>query len=294
MNRIFVGAVIAAWLLNDSTVFAQVDSTSPLGDCAKNSAGDHRVDPATIDEQGVRVHVVESSFQSAPTKIRLLTPREMPSGKRLPVLYLLPVEAGEERRYGDGLAEARRLSLADRYGVICVAPTFSQLPWYADHPTHSRLQQESYLLRVVIPAVDRSYPTVPDASGRRLVGFSKSGWGAFCLLLRHPETFGRAAAWDAPWSMGWPSKYGSQEIFGTAENFSRYRIFSLFEQRAPLLKNDKRLVLAGPGNFRADTEAAHNKLRALGIQHTYLNGPDRKHDWHSGWLADVCAALYAE
>ncbi len=178
--------------------------------------------------------------------------------------------------------------------MICVAPTFSQLPWYADHPTNSKLRQETYLLNVVVPAVERFYPTMEQPGGRLLIGFSKSGWGAFSLLLRHPDVFGRAAAWDSPWSMDWPSKYGSQEIFGTPENFAEYRIHSLFERRAPLLKETSRLVLAGHGNFRAETEAAHRKLDELGIQHRYLNGPDRKHDWHSGWVAEVCATLLAQ
>ena len=255
---------------------------------------DYRVGPAVVDEQGVRVHAVESDFQSGPTKIRVVTPREMPSGKRFPVLYLLPVQAGDERRYGDGLVEAQRLGLADQYGVICVAPTFSQLPWYADHPTNLKLRQERHLLDVVVPAVDSLYSTVDQPAGRLLVGFSKSGWGAFSLVLRHPDVFGRAAAWDSPLSMDWPSKYGSQEIFGTQDNFAAYRIFSLFERRAQLLKESTRLVLAGHGNFRAETEAAHRKLDELGIPHKYLNGPNRKHDWHSGWLAEVCASLFVK
>ena len=64
--------------------------------------------------------------------------------------------------------------------------------------------------------------TVP--AGRLLLGFSKSGWGAFSLLLRHPDVFGRAAAWDAPLMMNKPGPYGSGDIFGTPENFARYQI----------------------------------------------------------------------
>jgi enterochelin esterase-like enzyme len=181
-----------------------------------------------------------------------------------------------------------RLGLADKYGVICVAPTFSQLPWYADHPTNVKLSQERHLLEVVVPAIERLYSTVEQRDGRLLVGFSKSGWGALSLLLRHPDVFGRAAAWDSPLTMDWPSKYGSREIFGTPENFAEYRILPLFERRAAPLKKSTRVVLAGHGNFRAEMEAAHRKLEELGIPHKYLDGPVRKHDWHSGWLADVC------
>ena len=51
------------------------------------------------------------------------------------------------------------------------------------------------------------------------IGFSKSGWGAFSLLLRHPEVFGRAAAWDAPLMLEQPNRYGMGAVFGSQENF---------------------------------------------------------------------------
>lgn len=247
-----------------------------------------------VEDPGFHSHSVESEFQSGATQIRVLTPRDVSPGRRFPVLYLLPVEADDGNRYGDGLVEAQRIGLPDKHGVICVAPTFSQLPWYADHPTNPQWRQESHLLKVVVPTVDRLYPTVPQARSRFLVGFSKSGWGAYSLLLRHPEVFGQAGAWDAPWLMDWPSRYGSQPIFGTEVNFVKYQIMGLFTQRAELLRQADRLVLAGHGNFRAETEGAELKLKSLGIPHTYLDGPDRKHDWHSGWLAEVCEKLLTD
>ena len=90
-----------------------------------------------------------------------------------------------------------------------MAPTFSHLPWYADHPTDPDIRQESYLLEVVIPFIEANYPARADRRGRLLLGFSKSGWGAYSLLLRHPDVFGKAAAWDAPLMMSEPGKYGS-------------------------------------------------------------------------------------
>jgi hypothetical protein len=61
------------------------------------------------------------------------------------------------------------------------------------------------------------------ACGLLLLGFSKSGWGAlFSLLLRHPDVFGKAAAWDAPLVMDSPGRHGNGDIFGTPENFEKY------------------------------------------------------------------------
>ena len=70
------------------------------------------------------------------------------------------------------------------------------------------LHQEKYLLEDVLPLVEGSYPVETGPDGRLLVGFSKSGWGAWSLLLRHPGVFGKAAAWDAPLMQDAPDRFG--------------------------------------------------------------------------------------
>ena len=47
-----------------------------------------------VDANGFLVHTVTSPYQSGETQIRVLLPDERPPGKRFPVLYVLPVEAG--------------------------------------------------------------------------------------------------------------------------------------------------------------------------------------------------------
>ena len=174
-----------------------------------------------------------------------MLPDEIDRELRHPVVYVLPVEARREHRYGDGLLEVRRHDLHNRFSAIFVAPTFSHLPWYADHPTDPLIRQETYLLKVVIPFVEGHYPAKPEPGGRLLLGFSKSGWGAFSLLLRHPDVFGKAAAWDAPLMMDGPGRYGSGDIFGTPENFEGYRVTGLLERRAAELGGDSAADPAG-------------------------------------------------
>lgn len=253
---------------------------------------EYQLGPDTSAGQPWQTRSLRSVYQRTDTKLYVLLPTKLEAGKRYPVLYLLPVEAQGEHRYGSGIEEASRARLADRLQVICVEPTFAQLPWYADHPTDAGVRQESHLLRAVVPAVDAHYPTPATAAGRWLVGFSKSGWGAVTLLRRHPEVFSRAGAWDAPLQMNWPTKYGSQPIFGTRENFEPYRVSTLLSTSRPEHAS-QRLVLAGHGNFRAEMAATHQQLQHQSppVPHVFLDGPDRPHDWHSGWLADVSEAL---
>ena len=172
-----------------------------------------------------------------------------------------------------------------------MTPTFSHLPCYADHPTNKDIRQEAYFLKVVLPFVEKTYPVQARADGRLLLGFSKWGWGAYSLLLRHPKSFAKAAAWDAPLMMEQPNRFGMGGIFGTQENFQQYQISKLLERRADELRGRKRLILLGYGNFREHHQKAHAVMEKLKIDHEYRDGPVRKHEWGSGWLPEAVKML---
>lgn len=249
------------------------------------------VSDAKTNGDGIRVHEATSPYQRGTTLIRVLLPEPLDREARYPVIYVLPVEAGVESRYGDGLLEARRLGLHNKHRAIFVAPTFSHLPWYADHPANSDCRQETYFTKVVVPFIDKSYPARQEAGGRLLLGFSKSGWGAFSLLLRHPEVFGKAAAWDAPMTKDRPDQYGMDGIFGTQANFEAYRITTLLERQADRLRGGRRLILTGYGNFRGHHQTLHALMLKLQIDHDYRDGPARKHEWGSGWMEESVELL---
>ena len=252
---------------------------------------DFHVSAGRQASNGWLVHTVQSAFQAGTTEIRVLIPDGPLPTQPYTTLYVLPVEAGDGRHWGDAMQEVRRLDLHNRHHLVCVYPTFSHLPWYADHPQQATIRQESYFLSVVVPFVERSYPVRHEPASRLLVGFSKSGWGAFSLLLRHPDVFGQAAAWDAPLAMSEPNRYGMEEIFATQENFERYRITSLLRQKAEVLSGRPRLIHLGYGNFRDQHLAVESLLNELQIPHVFRDGPQRPHAWDSGWLPDAVRLL---
>ena len=178
--------------------------------------------------------------------------------------------------------------------MICIQPTFSQVPWYANHPTDAKIRQETYFLEVVVPFIDRAYPTLAKQEGRLLVGFSKSGWGAFSLLVAHPLLFGKAVAWDAPLMMQQPDKnlHCMADIFGTQENFEKYRISTWLEKQAAKLSGPLRLIHFGYGNYREQHQSAHKLMEELKIPHQYRDGPKREHSWGSGWLPNAVQMLW--
>jgi len=261
-----------------------VAAAAVAGEAAPPAAAERNAD-------GFLVHRLESSLQAGATTVRVLLPDRMKPERRYPVLYVLPVEAGDGRRYGDGLVECKGRDLQNRHEVICVAPTFAHLPWFADHSSDPQLKQETYFVTTVVPLVDRTYPTIAESRGRWLVGFSKSGWGAFSLLLRHPDTFDRAAAWDAPLMKQRPDQFGMAPIFGTQENFEHYRIAGLLKREAVRFREGPRIFHLGYGNFRDHHEQWEELLAELQVSHHYRDGPHRAHNWHSGWLPEAVDML---
>jgi len=241
--------------------------------CGIARAADPVVSDAKKTDHGFVVYDVQSEFQAGTTQIFVRAPAKLKGGPLL-ALYVLPVEAHDEKRWGDARAEIAKLDIADRYGVVCVFPTFSHLPWFADHPSDPHIRQESYFLKVVLPFIERMYPVGTDRLSRALLGVSKSGWGAWTLLLRHPDLFERAAAWDAPMTMDVP-RYGMAPIAGTRENFERYRVTTLLRARAGQLGGDPRLMLAGWDFYRDQTQGARKLLQELKVQHVYRDGLQR-------------------
>ena len=258
-------------------------------------SGDAIVGEGVRDERGIVTYAVTSPFQAGTTKIEVLLPEATDRSAPLRVLYLLPVEALNGHQWGDALQEIQEHELHTKHQLLCVYPTFSHLPWYADHPSDPEIRQERYLLEVVLPFVEQEYgDRLGIESGhptRLLAGFSKSGWGAFSLILRHPDLFHRAAAWDAPLMQERPNMFGMGPIFGTVENFQRYRISTLLARPAEVFLKSPRLIHLGYDNFREHHHGVEQLMNASKVQHVYQDGPQRRHHWNSGWLADAIELL---
>jgi S-formylglutathione hydrolase FrmB len=208
-------------------------------------------------------------------------------------LFLLPVAFAETSPWGDPLPEILEHDLHNRHSLICVMPSFTGMPWYADHPTDPRSQQERYFIEDVVPLVEASCSQVRGVD-RLLLGFSKSGFGAFNLFLRHPGMFAKAAAWDAPLGMASINKYGSAEAFGTQANFDEYYLWEALKQNAGRLDDEHQLGLFGYDTFRGHMQATHYQMLKWGIPHHFVDGPRREHQWNSGWLPEVIEFLAGE
>ena len=206
------------------------------------------------------------------------------------VIALLPVEQANSYQYGDPYELVRKHHLAQTYNCLFVFPDFKHIPWYADHPNKT-IAQESYMISTFLEEIDQLAKKPIPSAQRLLIGFSKSGWGAITLLLRHPQIFGRAAAWDAPFTLKAPDRWGTSEIFGTQENFNQYRLEHILTKRRPRLGSDERLALSGYGSFKVDIDYAHQLFIRHNIPHRFANQTQAKHIWSTAWLIPLLNEL---
>ena len=58
-----------------------------------------------------------------------------------------------------------------------------------------------------------------------------------------------------------------------------------------MLADGKRLILLGHGGFSQPHQQMHALLDELKIPHEYRDGPERTHDWHSGWVSEAVELL---
>ncbi len=247
-----------------------------------------------IDKNGFHVHRVDSEFQGEETTVRVLLPDHYNQSEQYRVLYVLPVVAKDNRRFGDGLLETRKHNLHDVHNLICVSPEFVEMSWFADHASNPDRRDESHFLKVILPLIDQKYGTIAAKEGRLLVGFSKSGWGALSLLLRNPELFHRAAGWDIGIRVDTgPIEVADQserirDIWGSPENFERYRLSTLIKTRGKALGDEARIFYFNTDGARAEGGAKiHRLMIERGIPHRYLREPKRPHRWDSGWMPEA-------
>ena len=129
-----------------------------------------------------------------------------------------------------------------------------------------------------------------------LVGFSKSGYGALDLLLKHPTSFTAAAAWDFPADMTNYGAFGasSMDNYGTDANFqNNYRLTgSLLDQLKAPFTSDDRIWISGYDLFQKDVTDVNALLTAHGIDHTYAPQSSALHSWMGDWLPQAVSGLY--
>ena len=138
---------------------------------------------------GTRIETVQ--FQSTvinrtlPYNVILPTDYDTSKTTRYPVLYLLHGLTGH---YSDWVLRTNVADYAAQYRMIVVTPEGND-GWYTDSAIVSTDKYETYILKELLPDVQKRYRTIEARYGRGIAGLSMGGYGSIKFGLKSPSTF---------------------------------------------------------------------------------------------------------
>jgi hypothetical protein len=252
----------------------------------------------STDANGINYYnVISANNGYGPQTLRVLFPTDPAPGVAHNFLIVLPVEAGLGDSFGDGLATLESMNAQNTYNLTIIEPTFAIDPWYANNPNDPQLQYETFMTQELVPWIKQNLATTGHEQVW-LIGFSKSGLGAEDLILKHPDLFTLAAAWDFPADMSTYDGLGSDPAanYGTDANYqANYRLTSSFVDAlsGPFLTSN-RLWIGGYSYYQTDVSDYDSILTSAGIVHSTETPQYMAHTWDSGWMPMALAALYQD
>ena len=198
----------------------------------------------------------------------------------LPVLYLLHGLGGDHRTWLKVKPELP--AIADKLQMIIVCPNGGVRSWYIDSPVDGSFKYETYMIKELVPYIDSHYNTIVGRSGRAIAGLSMGGHGSLFLSIRHPELFGAACSTSGSVDLlkktfSW--KYKEQILGDTVcckQNWLNHSVIQMAD-RFVTAQIALHLDCGTEDDLYIPNKRLHEKWDALGVKHTYIEGPG-KHD----------------
>ncbi|MBV9242087.1 MAG: esterase family protein [Acidobacteria bacterium] len=131
---------------------------------------------------------------------------------RYPVIYLLH---GLDNHYNDWTRSTKVAEYAAQHNFLIVTPEGGN-GWYTDSVTVEKDQYESYIIKELIPEVDRNFRTIADRDHRVMAGFSMGGYGAVKFGLKYPAMFTLIGSFSGALGATSFNEKNAGEVIGTA------------------------------------------------------------------------------
>lgn len=186
---------------------------------------------------------------------------------------------------------------ADTYGCVIGMPDFSPAttPWYGQREDGTA-DQAAFTANVMPGFMQEFLHGSSLRDSNYLMGYSKSGVGAYSLLLRNSSVFGYAAGWDGPWNLNanWATQatgFLAVLMFTTQAQYQLYDPYTILTAHINSVSDKKRLCLLGYHTFSADEAIMRTLLDNNNIEYDYSHTDTGEHSYSSGWLPDGMAML---
>ena len=109
-----------------------------------------------------------------------------------PVIYLLHGLTGH---FDDWANKTKLADYAEKYNYIIVMPEGNN-GWYTDSASVPNDRYESYIIKELIPEIDKNFRTAADKKHRAIAGLSMGGYGSIKFGLKYPEMFALAGSFS--------------------------------------------------------------------------------------------------
>ncbi len=207
-------------------------------------------------------------------KFQIFYPQLFNPNRKYPVLYLLHGAGGS---YNQWASRGTLGEILERYEMFVVLPDGDKTSWYVDSPTTDS-KYESYIIRDLIPYIDRKFPTVSDRKYRAISGLSMGGHGAITLAIKHPDLFASASSLSGIMDIvRHPNEWGIAARLGSRdENLSLWKancalnLLESWQGNPPVAL----FTSCGVDDFalQENRDFAH-KMEELKIPHLYVEHP---------------------
>ena len=143
--------------------------------------------PAAKTASEIQEHKLESKLMARAMPYRVIVPASYAAKKdeRFPVIYLLHGLTGHYSNWTDRTKVAE---FATGHKFIIVTPEGDN-GWYSDSVTVPNDKYESYIVKELIPEIEKNFRVMADRDHRIIAGLSMGGYGSLKFGLKYPEMF---------------------------------------------------------------------------------------------------------
>lgn len=185
-------------------------------------------------------------------------------------LVLLPATDPDDRTYG--IMPER---IEGYPGVSIRQVRFPAMVWYNKTVRDQAIEQINSL---------RLLPVV-------LVGFSKSGLGAWNIARAIPEDVEATIIFDAPVASEELLRWDAAAYYANQETWlADLPIRNVPDFKAALPARHRLVLISGEG-FHGEMSALSCALTETGVEHAFLSRPYLRHHWNSGWIEEALNIL---
>lgn len=152
------------------------------------------------DKVRVILDSVYSYAVSSYKRFNIILPKDyFKTDERYKVIFLLHGYSGD---HTDWINRTNLVKYLQDYSFVVVTPEADN-SWYTNSPFVKNRNYEDYIIKELIPYVEKRYRVISTKHGRVIAGLSMGGYGAIKLALKYPHLFYYSGSFSG--AFRWPS-----------------------------------------------------------------------------------------